>query len=102
MQDQDLDKLLGAASTPSPSFDYEKRLLAKFSSNKNVVAFPKRKPVSPWLIGLPLAASLVLGFWLGTSSSVLNPTRILLAQSTEDITGNGFDDVVALIEDNLT
>lgn len=102
MQDRDLDKLLSAASTPKPSAGFEQRLLAKIAPANNIIAFPRRKTASPWLIGLPLAASLVLGVWLGASNTSLNPANILVSQTTEDATSNGFDDVVALIEDNLT
>ena len=102
MEDHDLDKVLSAASAPKPAAGFEQRLLAKIAPANNVIAFPKRKTASPWLIGLPLAASLVLGVWLGASNTSLNPTNIMVSQTTEDTTSNGFDDVVALIEDNLS
>ncbi len=99
MNDHDLDKVLSAASSPQPAMGYEQRLLGKVTSATNIGAFPKQKTAAPWLIGLPLAASLALGLWLGTNTTSLNPTNLLMAQYSEDITSNGFDDVVALIED---
>lgn len=102
MHNNDLDKMLSAASAPKPSAGFEQRLLAKIASANNVIAFPKRKTASPWLIGLPLAASLVLGVWLGASNNSLNPANIIVSQTTDDTTSSGFDDVVALIEDNLS
>ena len=102
MNDHDLDKILSAASTPKPMLGFEQRLLAKIAPINNVITFPKRKTASPWLIGLPLAASLMLGVWLGASNTSLNPANIMVSQTTEDTTSNGFDDVVALIEGNLS
>ncbi len=102
MHDRDLDKLLSTASAPKPSVGFEQRLLAKIAPANNIISFPRRKTASPWLIGLPLAASLVLGVWLGASNTSLNPANIMVSQTIEDSTSNGFDDVVALIEDNLT
>lgn len=106
MHDDDLDKLLSFASTPKISAGFEQRLIAKIAPANNVpntaIAFPKRKTASPWLIGLPLAASLVLGVWLGASNTSLNPANIMVSQTTDDTTSNGFDDVVALIEGNLS
>ena len=99
MNDHDLDKVLSAASNPQPAMGYEQRLLGKVTANNYVVVFPIRKTAPPWLIGLPLAASLALGLWLGTNTTSLNPMNLLMAQYSEDITSNGFDDVVALIED---
>ena len=102
MNEHDLDRLLSAASAPKPAAGFEQRLLEKIAPTNNVIALPKRKTASPWLIGLPLAASLVLGVWLGASNTSLNPANIIVSQTTEDTTSNGFDDVVALIEDNLS
>ncbi len=102
MQDDDLDKLLASASTPVPRLGFEQRLLHKISVPNNVIAFPKRKAASPWVIGLPLAASLVVGLWLGVSNLLPATDTIMVSQTTDDTTSSGFDDVVALIEDNLS
>lgn len=109
LSDTELDRLLQHASTPVPRSDFESRLLTKLnpveSSNK-VIAFPQRKRPSLWLASLPLAASLVLGIWLGangtaadflpftTESTVQNDTALLSTQSNDDFS--------FLIEDNLS
>jgi len=109
LSDTELDRLLQHASTPVPRSDFEARLLTKltFVDNSNkVIAFPQRKRPSWWLAGLPLAASLVLGIWLGangttvdflpfsTESAVQNDTALLSTQSADDFS--------FLIEDNLS
>lgn len=100
LSDPELDRLLQLASTPLPRIDFSERLLAKLTLTQvqsNVIAFPKRKKTSLWLAGLPLAASLVLGVWLGangtaaeflpftTESVSQNDTALLGAQSTDEL-----------------
>jgi hypothetical protein len=100
LSDAELDRLLQHASTPLPRDDFEARLLANLNREadpSNVIAFPKRKKPSLWLAGLPLAASLVLGVWLGTNGTAAeflpltsegafqNETALLGAQSSDDL-----------------
>ena len=100
LSDAELDRLLQHASIPLPHNDFEERLLAKLTLapiSNNVIAFPKRKKTSLWLASLPLAASLVLGVWLGangtaaeflpftTESVSQNDTALLGAQSTDEL-----------------
>jgi hypothetical protein len=109
LSDVELDRLLQHASTPLPHNDFEARLLAKLSPmavQSNVIAFPKKKKTSLWIVGLPLAASLVLGVWLGangtaaeflpftTEGIIQNDTALLGAQSSDE-----FD---FLTEDNVS
>jgi hypothetical protein len=109
LSDIELDRLLQHASSPLPRKDFEAGLLAKLAPmavHNNVVAFPKRKKPSLWLASLPLAASLILGVWLGvngtaaeflpftTESISQNDTALLGAQSN--------DELDFLTEDNLS
>ena len=106
MRDDELDKLLSNATVPAPANGFEQRLLARIAPQtlSNVIAFPARKKTNSWLIGLPLAASLAIGLWLGSSgldSSYL-PSSTLISDNSEDPTSSGFDDVAAFLEDSLT
>ncbi len=109
LSDTELDSLLQHASSPLPRNDFESRLLAKLTPTTvptNVITFPKRKKTSLWLASLPLAASLILGVWLGangtaaeflpftTESVSQNDTALLGTQSTDE-----FD---FLTEDNVS
>jgi membrane peptidoglycan carboxypeptidase len=97
LNDSELDKLLAHASTPPLPQDFQSRLLAK-TGTSNVITL-KRKTI--WLIGLPLAASLAIGIWLGASEN----TSDLLSVTGGDVASvdaNGFEDIVSIIEDDLT
>jgi hypothetical protein len=102
MSDAELDRLLALATTPNPAHDFESRLLAKLNqaSANNLVSFPQRNRAKGLIVGLPLAASLAFGLWLGASGTSLN---ILPIGSTEVATtdvgsATGFDDLVSIIE----
>jgi hypothetical protein len=97
LNDPELDKLLAQASTPPLPEDFQSRLLAK-TSTSNVIAFKKK---TTWVFGLPLAASLVIGVWLGASEN----TSDLLSVAGSEVASTdatGFDDIVSIIEDDLT
>ncbi len=102
MSDNDLDRLLALATTPELGHDFERRVMAKISrsTSNNVVAFPKKHHTKNWLIGLPLAASLALGLWLGASGSTINlvPTNTTEVATTDIGNASGFDDIVSVIE----
>lgn len=108
MRDDELDTLLGTATKPLAPIGFEQRLLARMivATANNVIALPQRKKSSAWFIGLPLAASLGFGIWLGAASlnSNLLPatTNTIISDSGDDGSATGFDDVTQFIEDSLT
>jgi hypothetical protein len=77
MDDKQLDQLLQQATKPDLPHGFEARMLERLQQSEatsdNVIPFPQRKTVSPqastkanpWLIGAPLAASLLIGLSLG-------------------------------------
>jgi hypothetical protein len=73
--DEALDAILKQASQPTLPQGFEERMLKRLEQPpvrpevSNVIAFPMRtKPprANPWLIGVPLAASLLIGISLGS------------------------------------
>ena len=102
MSDVDLDRLLAMATTPKVDAAFEINLLAKINQGpiNNVIAFPQRSRTKGWLVGLPLAASLALGLWLGASGTELNilPITSTEVASTDIGDTTGFDDLVSFIE----
>jgi hypothetical protein len=68
LSDLELDQLLAHASQPIAPKNFEQDVLAKLGNT--VVAFPQKKKASLFLIGLPLAASLALGLWLGSAGTI--------------------------------
>jgi hypothetical protein len=107
LRDDELNTLLAMASKPVPPDAYTERLVLHLNGLSNrVIDFPAhRKKNSPWIIGLPLAASLVLGFWLGNTgigSTDVSPDAALVSDNSDDADNTGFEDVTAFIEDSLT
>jgi hypothetical protein len=100
LNDSELDKLLAQASTPPLPEDFQARLLAKVNTG-NVITFARDKRKTTWLFGLPLAASLVIGVWLGASG---NTSDLLSVAGSEvaSMDATGFEDIVSIIEDDLT
>ncbi len=102
MSDHDLDRLLALATTPAVGPDFQQRMMAKINltTANNVVAFPQKHRPKSWLVGLPLAASLALGLWLGASGSTINlqPTNNTEVATTDIGDASGFDDIVSEIE----
>lgn len=102
MSDTELDQLLLHASNPLPSSDFETRLLKKLGAenvSSNIIAFPHTRKTPLWLTAVPLAASLVLGIWLGangTASDYLPFSSQRAAQSVST------DTLYDLTEDNLS
>jgi hypothetical protein len=83
LSDREVDHLLQSATHPRPPADFEPNLLARINTAtpSNVVAFPRQRKSSLWITGLSLAASLILGLWLGSS----NQAASLLPFSTDTI-----------------
>ncbi len=102
MSDEGLDRLLALATTPAVNPDFQQRMMAKINlgTTNNLVAFPQKHRAKSWLVGLPLAASLALGLWLGASGSTINllPTSATEVATTDVGDGSGFDDIVSVIE----
>jgi hypothetical protein len=77
MNDKQLDQLLQQATKPDLPVGFEARMLQRMQqragTSDNVIAFPQRKnaapqtsiKANPWLISMPLAASLLIGLSLG-------------------------------------
>jgi hypothetical protein len=81
MNDKQLDELLQQATKPDLPEGFEARMLQRLQqsaphsneASNNVIQFPTRKiatpqasaKANPWLIGMPLAASLLIGMSLG-------------------------------------
>lgn len=103
LTDAELDNLLNIASVPKVPFGFEKRLSRRMADEtiSNVVAFPQRtKPAQHktwrWQMPAALAASLVLGIWLGTqgtvSSAIAGDTETAMLGSASDFGPAGLDD----------
>ncbi len=116
MTDTELDALLAHASAPPLPLGARERLLARMVAETepragaaNVV--PLRQPArSPsrmgWLAGLPLAASLALGIYLGNAGGLdayLTGTayEMLAGASAEDAV-SGIEDIEGFSEDDLS
>lgn len=116
MTDAELDGLLAQASTPPLPLGAKQRLMAKLSQVDGVAAAPPnvvplRQPQSSgsrlgWLAGLPLAASLALGIYLGSADSLdsylPNAAYDLIAGSSGDEPLTGIEDVESFTEDDLS
>ncbi len=102
LSDTELDQLLLFASKPQPSADFEARFLKKLQTNappNNVIAFPRARKTKIWITALPLAASLILGIWLGSSDTALDYLSISKQSVAQSDTP---DTLYNLTEDNLS
>ncbi len=112
MTDGELDALLAHASKPPLPLGAKSRLLARLAKED---AAGKIVPVRQseasgsrlgWLAGLPLAASLALGIYLGAGggaeSYLPSVAYDLLAGSTGSEPLTGIDEVESINEDDLT
>ncbi len=110
MDDQTLDRILGLATAPDLSSGFENRVMAELDLQKGtsakIIAFPKRKSPSLWLMGVPLAACLVLGVFLGASgqfSDVLpGASSATVTASAEPLSPSGVDEVENLSAGDLS
>lgn len=116
MTDQELDGLLAHATAPPLPLGARERLLARMAEEPTAPAMPGnvvalRRPVPArsrlgWLAGLPLAASLALGLYLGsggTFDSYLPAAAydVLAGATAEDVT-TGIEDMESFTEDDLS
>jgi hypothetical protein len=116
MTDAELDALLAHASAPPLPLGARERLLARVAAETeprsgatNVV--PLRRHARPhprigWLAGLPLAASLALGIYLGNAGGLdayLPGTAYeMLAGASTDDAVSGIEDIEGFSEDDLS
>ena len=107
LRDEELNRLLAAASEPRMSSNFEARLMQRIASHASatVIPFPGRTAVKPRRfpvlpLGIALAASLTLGFWLGGQgqiSSLLDEGISATAMLTTgtDFAPDDLDDLLA-------
>ena len=108
--DAALDRLLKRATDPAIPEGAEVRLMAAIQATKqhlNVVQLQPRPRIQRWAVGLPLAASLVLGIYLGAGGTLDNymPDSIIgetLADSMDSEPTSGIDDAESYAEGELT
>ena len=108
--DAALDKLLKRASDPAIPEGAEARLMAAIrvaEQQPNVVKFQPRPRFQRWAVGIPLAASLALGVYLGSGDtfdaylpdSIVGETAADLSDSAPS---TGLDDAESYAEGELT
>jgi hypothetical protein len=106
MSDLELDALLAKASRPQLPLGAKGRLLTAIAQDKILAEAPSNRSKLGWLAGLPLAASLAFGLYLGSAGvegSVLPSfAQDLLAETVLDDTYSGIEDVEALTEESLS
>jgi hypothetical protein len=108
MTDHELDRLLQSAPAPTPPLGAKGRLMARLAEPAPGRVAP-RIPVQHkmqrfWYAGIPLAASLVLGIYLGASGvgqTVIpgTTTEILVGALSGDVS-TGMDEAEILAEES--
>ncbi len=107
LSDEELDQVLAKASNPEPSAGFEQRMLSRVTRQQPAArALPEARQGKLWLIGLPLAASLLVGVWLGNTVMENNYFTIsrnaMVSDNSDEASDTGFDDVAAFIEGSST
>lgn len=105
-----LERLLKRATAPEVPEGAEARVMAAIRAatpQPNVVPFPQRSKFQGWVVGVPLAASLVLGMYFGAQGTLDNylPEGIVadsLADASEPTPSTGLDDAESYVEGDLT
>ena len=108
--DEALRKLLKRATYPAIPDGAEARLMAAIQAveqQTNVVAFRPRSKYQRWAIGIPLAASLALGIYLGSKDTfdTYLPDGITggtVADTSGTSPPSGLDDAESYVEGELT
>ena len=108
--DAALEKLLMRATDPAIPEGAEARLMATIRAStpqSNVVRFQQRPKIQRWAIGVPLAASLVLGIYMGSRGTLDNylPESVVgqsLLDTSESVPSSGLDDAESYEEGDLT
>jgi hypothetical protein len=107
--DAALEKLLKRATEPSVPQGAEARLMLAIQSVEqrlNVVPFQPRPRMQSWTIGLPLAAALALGIYLGSKDTfdAYLPDTITdgMADMSDSMPSTGLDDAESYAEGDVT
>jgi hypothetical protein len=108
--DMAFEKLLQRASQPAIPHDAEGRVMAAILAGdkpSNVVQLRPRRSANPWAIGLPLAASLLLGIYLGSKDTFDSylPDSVMgsaIAGATDSDISSGLDDIENYADGELT
>ena len=108
--DAALDRLLKRATDPAIPEGAEARLMAAIrlaEQRSNVVKLQPRPRFQRWAVGIPLAASLALGIYLGAKGTLDNymPDSIVgdtLADTSDSEPTSGLDDAESYAEGDLT
>ncbi len=109
--DNELNKVLAAASAPQLPMDFEARLAQRVAAtaSNNVILFPQRRAQPAKMsFRLPmvaaLAASLMIGFWVGgsgqTTSLFEGLTETAMLGATQDFAPAGMEELGNLDVDN--
>jgi hypothetical protein len=104
--DAALEKLLKRATDPSVPEGAEARLMLAIQQS-NVVPFQPRPKMQSWAVGLPLAAALALGIYLGSRDTLdaYFPDAITNGISTDlsdPVPSSGLDDAESYAEGDVT
>jgi uncharacterized transporter YbjL len=112
MTDKELDKLLGAMKQPDLPKGFADRLQAKLDQDAvtNVIAFPKQRATQTqsrriWLSALPLAASLIIGIFLGAAGTIpesLSGVQTAFLGETESSSSVGTEEMEDFINGDLS
>ena len=112
LSDRDLDSLLALASKPELPAGAANKLLQRLGPKPmiaNVLPFPapaKKSGRLSWLVGLPLAASLAAGIWLGAMGQgtdyVFSMTDELASLGDGLNVSTGIDDAEDLTEEEVS
>ena len=107
--DAALVKLLKRATDPSVPEGAEARLMLALQSvgqQSNVVPLQPRPKIQNWAIGLPLAAALALGIYLGSKDTfdAYLPDAITdgMADVSDSVPTTGLDDAESYAEGDVT
>ena len=108
--DAALEKLLKRATDPAVPEGAEARLMLAIQSvgqQLNVVPFQPRPKMQSWTVGLPLAAALALGIYLGSKDTfdAYLPEVItdgVSADMSDSMPSTGLDDAESYAEGDVT
>lgn len=107
--DAALERLLKRATDPSVPAGAEERLMLAIQlveQQLNVVPFQPRPRMQNWTIGLPLAAALALGIYLGSKDTfdAYLPDAVTdgMADMSDSMPSTGLDDAESYAEGDVT